>query len=135
MPIKYEVNKEKKVVVVIATGTQYNAYNYIEKRMGFLDIPSLKVVQGVTLDRYNIADRFVAVARCAEGDVWDEELGKKVALTKVQAKIRKATVNAIALFLKDIGALMSRFIVDFQKDFSLLLAVQEDNGEQRPLIQ
>ena len=51
--------------------------------------------------RYEIPDVFIGVARCAPDDEWDEEYGKKLALTKAKSRRCKAVNNAVKQYIRD----------------------------------
>ena len=51
--------------------------------------------------KYLIPDVFVGVAKCAPEDSFDEEVGKKIALTKAKARRCKAVNNMINKFIED----------------------------------
>ena len=50
---------------------------------------------------YLISDVFVGIAKCAPEDTFDEEVGKKIALTKAKAKRCKAVNYMIKKFIED----------------------------------
>ena len=92
--IEYHVFKDKGIVVCKLWGCKYIPNNRIRKhRPGMF---------GFNYERYFIDDVYVGVAKCAAEDTFDEEYGKKLALTKARAKRCRAINNAISRYLKDV---------------------------------
>lgn len=57
--------------------------------------------QALLSGKYEIPDVFIGVARCAPDDEWDEEYGKKLALTKAKARRCRAVNNAVKEYIRD----------------------------------
>ena len=93
--IEFLVFANKGVVVCKIHNCEFLAINRITK---YIEMNS-PLILSVAYD-YLIKNTFVGVAHCAPDDTWDEEFGKKLALTKAKAKRCKAINRAVKMFIE-----------------------------------
>ena len=91
--VEFRVFKDKGIVVCRLLNCFDIAQNRIEKYT--------HIAFTAWADKYLIPNVFVGVAKCAPEDTFDEEIGKKVALTKAKARRCKAVNNMIKKFIED----------------------------------
>ena len=117
--VHYIVNKETGVVQAILDRTRNDAIGTIIKATSD---------EGVCFDkRYYIHDSYKGKSRCnfSDGDVFDEEDGKKRALKRLMIKINTARAKAIARYLADkkaeqevlserLAVINERLVADFE---------------------
>lgn len=93
MKMRYIVKKEDGVVICLGEDAAFD----FAKDLGILnkntDLGSIKFTE---LIPFMISDTFKGIARLADGDIWDEQIGKDVARDKMftkynHAKAKKAT--------------------------------------------
>lgn len=86
---KFYVNKEKNVIICVIPNTRSDFTKYIfslkdkNSNYNWLDIAMLWG------DKYKMPGYFMGKAVCAEGDEWNEELGKKIAYLRARDKYYK----------------------------------------------
>lgn len=92
--VTYYVNREKKTVVAViksdASTPLYildRVFDKFENANGNHNLLEMSFDNCHIRDAF-INDRYVGIAKCHEGDTFDEELGKKLALAR--AKVKKA---------------------------------------------
>ena len=91
--IEYFVNRERGIVVCKINNCEWIADDRINKYLP----KSTRCLS----DDYRIAETFTGIAKCAPEDTFDEEYGKKLALTRAKAARGKAVNDAIIDFLSD----------------------------------
>lgn len=94
--VEYFVFENKGVVVCKLHNCRFIALHridkYTHKTIEYLEAPY----------KYLIDEVYTGVAKCSPEDKFDEEYGKKLALTKAKAARGKAVNNAIKTFMSDI---------------------------------
>lgn len=95
MAIKYISIPDKKKVVAILEGTRWDALNKIAKLCGNSSVVVLN-------KKYEMPDKLRAVACCAQGDEWNEEVGKNIAKEKLMRKYYYLFDNRIDQFRKEV---------------------------------
>lgn len=96
MRVRYIVKKDEGVVVCLGELATLD----LAKDLGF--VPKNGEVDLIELIPYMINDTYRGVARLAEGDAWDEALGKEIAYNKMIAKYLKAKTKKVESILKDV---------------------------------
>lgn len=87
--IKYYINEEKREVIAIAQNTALDAYiSFYRKFYNFLCIPNLDQVM-------LMPDSFKAVVKCDPADVFDPEVGKKIAKKRLKDRYWQSRNKAI----------------------------------------
>lgn len=92
MAIEYIVNEEKRTVEAIIKGTENDAihiFHKMQKRFA----PTYKMVTYFTknsTEKWRMSTQYRGVAKCMETDVWDVEIGKKIARQRCINKYRVA---------------------------------------------
>ena len=81
--IEYKVNKEKKTVTAIMSDVSEKALEAVN-RMGYEQ--SFLYADGMGTSLLIIPDKLIATVHCAKEDVFDEDVGKKLAKKKVLRK-------------------------------------------------
>ena len=94
---RYIVDKEKRKVVCILTNTKNALQNFITNRSDDIiyAIPVHLWEKNISLPR-----TFSGVASCAEGDEWDEEIGKKLAYSRARYKFDKSFFKHANWFIR-----------------------------------
>lgn len=100
MAIKYIQIPEKKLTVAILENTRYSAVSKIANALG-----STKSLC-FNPDKYVMPNTFRAMAKCAEGDEWDAEVGRAVAKGKVMKKYYKSYDKKLLDFQEDLNNAM-----------------------------
>ena len=101
MAIKYYVNPKKQQTIAVLNGCSMDCINKIDKTMHNFD-------WCWCTKKYIMPDSFRAVVRCADGDAYDEELGKRLAKEKLMRKYYKHLDSRWNMFLGDLIELNSR---------------------------
>ena len=92
MAIEYIVNEEKRTVEAIIRGTENDAkhiFNKMQKKFA----PNYKMTTRFTknaTNKWRMSAQYRGVAKCMETDVWDVEVGKKLARQRCINKYRVA---------------------------------------------
>ena len=84
--MKYYINEEKQTVTAVMEVSRTCVYQYIDDNW---KVP-IFLKQSKTLDALEMPTKFVGVARCMEGDVFDLNVGKKIARGKALRKYNKS---------------------------------------------
>ena len=97
--VNYIVKKDEGVVVCILNDTNYYFSDYIMARLLRQDyrdiVPSLH-------NEYFLKNSYSGVARCAPGDEWNEELGRKIAFNKAKIKLNMAFFKRAQLYVDNV---------------------------------
>ena len=107
MAIKYYSAPGNKTIAVL-DGTRYDAINKIVKLTGESDVC-------LFCDKYMMPDTFRVETRCHEGDVFNEEIGRKIAKAKLMKKYYKCFDRKMAMFKVSMDRLNNR-VDDFFND-------------------
>ena len=111
MSIRYIINEENKTVTAIMEKTAKDAINAANSWTGW---NSWRYGGAITTcvsnqSKYLMPNKFVAVARCSDGDTWDENTGVKIAQQRVLYKYHKSFNKAVRKINADIKAEADRF--------------------------
>lgn len=98
--VEFIVKADKGVVVC----KLHNCKEIVEKRI----FKQNNTVFPYFPEKYYIDNIYVGVAKCAPEDTFDEEIGKKIALTKAKRKRAQAANNAIKQYISDVQKDLSR---------------------------
>lgn len=93
MRLRYIVDKEHGVVVCIGEFGEFD----LMKDLGILDkdYSNIDDVPIQELLAYSLSSSFKGVAKLADGDIWDEQLGKDIAREKCFAKYNSAKKHKV----------------------------------------
>ena len=93
MRLRYIVDKEHGVVVCIGECGEFD----LMKDLGVLDkdCSNIDDIPLQALLAYSLSSSFKGVAKLADGDVWDEQLGKDIAREKCFAKYNSAKKHKV----------------------------------------
>ena len=86
--VQYIVKEDERVVICVINGTKNYFTDYMSNHLyqqNYLVGFGLRVE-----NRYNLKNSYSGVARCAPGDEWNEELGRKIAFNKAKEKLNSA---------------------------------------------
>lgn len=127
--IKFNVNEKKKTVTAYILNTEWDAW---DEMRGWLGYPYENAC--VDVYRFAMPKKFIGSAKCNECDTWDEELGKKLALERVERSYYNAKSAAILEAMRRMtNELNSRFEKG-SKMLSMYLNRAEDCGNRIDLI-
>lgn len=105
MRVRYIVKKEDGVVVCLGEGTALD----VAKELKFID-KKPDVEELINIYPFLISDVFKGVARLSDEDVWDEDVGKKVAYAKMMAKYNYAKYKVVFDLCEDTAQSLSVFV-------------------------
>ena len=138
MAIEYIVNEEKRTVEAIIKGTENDAihiFHKMQKRFA----PTYKMVTYFTknsTEKWRMSTQYRGVAKCMETDVWDVEIGKKIARQRCINKYRVALhkrLNYIMYCYLDMYDDMNKFIENAggydNEGYSIILKEMNSKGD------
>lgn len=104
MRLRYIVDKEHGVVVCIGECGEFD----LMKDLGVLDkdCSNIDDIPLQELLAYSLSSSFKGVAKLADGDVWDEQLGKDVAREKCFAKYNSAKKHKVEKLIEKVKAVL-----------------------------
>lgn len=135
--VTYYVNREKRTVVAVikcSAGAPMNILDGVFDK--FENMNGNKNLLEVGFDNFYIKNafvdnRYVGIAKCREGDIFDEEFGKKLALARAKAKKANAIHINFFKFIEQLDQLnymagkkydeLYRRWIDSQKEIGELL--------------
>lgn len=82
----FYVNEEKRTVSCVLNNTEDMLIDYIDENL-YLSAWDINCAQNGFIKKVRMPKRFVGIAKCADGDEWDEELGRKIAYTRLREKV------------------------------------------------
>lgn len=108
---KYIINEEKGIVVCIISDCEENAIELIDEQFGythaFNNIP-IPV-------KYILNNNYKGVAKCADGDTFDVEYGRKLAYKKAYLKYVTALNKKVNHFVNDYKKHTTQMITNLDK--------------------
>lgn len=113
--ITYYIDEKKKIVVCKLSDCKYDVYNLVTKKLRDYD----KFIYDVVCMEGNenfLNDTYVAKSKCIDGDTWDVEKGKRIALCKVLKKYHIAKnkkLSKIAEKLYDVSNDLQKKALEF----------------------
>ena len=116
---KYNVNKDKGVIVA------YDAApgNLLDEKISSLLKNVIRVIR--TMDLSYFAP-IKGIARLAEGDTWNEELGKKVADAKLALKYHKRIINQALYCQKVLIKMINELDAIIAKHYKKVKSIEDD---------
>ena len=104
MRLRYIVDKEHGVVVCIGEFGEFD----LMKDLGILDkdCSNIDDIPLQELLAYSLSSSFKGVAKLADGDVWDEQLGKDIAREKCFAKYNSAKKHKVERLIEQTKSLL-----------------------------
>lgn len=107
---KFIIKEEDGVVVAILQNTSMDLINLLK-----VDTDDYRVIEKLLL-----SDSYKGIARLADGDEWDEEVGKDIAFEKAHAKYKEAILKRLKMIKKGIKESLEQMEVivkDFEENF------------------
>jgi len=98
--VQYIVKEDERVVICVINGTKNYFSDYMSHRLcqqNYLDNIAV-YVEG----KYNLKNSYSGVARCAPGDEWNEELGRKIAFNKAKEKLNSAFFKRAKTYVNEV---------------------------------
>ena len=90
----FKVDEKNRKVVCVYTADPELAINYIYSFNKERGVPTYIP----TNDNMYLPWHTVGIAKCAEGDTWDEELGRDIAFAKMKAKFGRSFFRAMEAY-------------------------------------
>lgn len=102
--VRYYSDEKNGVVVCLLTDTQWDATDYIQKKMGGFTFA------GLDYTTYKMADSYRGIARCNfdAGDTFDLEKGKEIARKRAIEKCFAAKDKMVAKYKANMEELLAR---------------------------
>ena len=98
--VNYIVKKDERVVVCVINGTKRYFSDYINTRLHQQDYLNSYMV--CIKDKYGLKNSYSGIARCAPGDEWNEELGRKIAFNKAKEKLNNAFFKRAKTYVNEV---------------------------------
>ena len=118
--IKYIVKPEEKMVIGIYEDNGEDLRNFIYSLPNLIDF----------VYAYNIVpcfpEQIKAIAKCHDGDEFDEEIGKKIVEAKINMKRHERTWRVCSHLLKFLDKMVSRIENDQSVHLNKLYKIQDD---------
>ena len=93
MKVKYVVVHQARLVKCILSHTRLDVIKSLDRMDCSYPYESE--------DNYLLPDQFVGIARCSENDVWNPEIGKRVAYDKARAKLDRSLFKRLQRYVDD----------------------------------
>ena len=102
--VEYKVHPEHGIVIATICGCRADAIAYFNKQFLVQTTSQLELDYFWNWDVKKAAmpDSFKAIARCHEEDTFDEETGKRIALSKLTKKYHNALCKRVAYINKSL---------------------------------
>jgi len=109
---RYIVNEDKRKVICIIDDTEKLFINFANKNFEIpYDCTDTYFGNKSNLrPRLLMPKRFWGVATCDESDVWDEEIGKKLAFSKAKDKLNNSFVKRANLYVQTFDKYLDRAV-------------------------
>lgn len=97
MRVRYFIKKEDGIVVCIGENTALD----VAKELQLINSKNFDTEDLIEVIPFLISDSYKGVARLSSEDVWDEEVGKKIAYAKMMTKYLKAKSKVLGDLSKE----------------------------------
>ena len=95
--VHYIVKKDERVVVCVINDTENYFMDYMTRHM----YDNNHLFTGRWNSKYFLKNSYSGVARCAPGDEWNEEIGRKIAFNKAKEKLNNAFFKRAKAYVND----------------------------------
>ena len=103
--LDFKINKEKRTVVCIASGCQFDLINDIISNISSENQYTKKIILRGLIDIDNdellLKDKYIGIATCSPFDKFDEEYGKQLAIKKMRFKYNLAKYRKISKLCRE----------------------------------
>ena len=104
---KFVINKNNKTVVCVYEGSARTFINFAESNFKVITACDAYFTQGSQLrKKLYMPNKFIGVATCSENDEWNEEIGKKIAFSRMKDKLNRSFFKRANLYVKTIDKWM-----------------------------
>lgn len=109
--VTYYVNREKKTVVAVIECDALTPLYILDKIFDkFENVNGNHNLLEMSFDNYHVKnalinERYVGIAKCYDGDIFDEEFGKKLALARAKVKKADAVYRNFFKFIEQLDKL------------------------------
>lgn len=104
---KFIINKNNRTVVCVYEGSARTFINFADSNFKVITSCDVYFAQGSQLRRkLYMPNKFIGVATCSENDEWNEEIGKKVAFSRMKDKLNRSFFKRANLYVKTIDKWM-----------------------------
>jgi len=125
--VQYIVKEDERVVICVINGTRRYFSDYMSNRLGQQDY---LVDFGLRVEnRYNLKNSYSGIARCAPGDEWNEELGRKIAFNKAKEKLNSAFFKRAKTYVNEVDNRFNQ-LIGVINNYGARLALDADEREK-----
>jgi hypothetical protein len=106
---KFIINKDNKTVVCIYEGSARTFIDFANHNFNvktYCDSSYTSYRFSPLMDKLYMPNKFIGVATCSENDEWNEEIGKKVAFSRMKDKLNRSFFKRANLYVKTIDKWM-----------------------------
>ena len=122
---KFYVNEEERIVVCVIPKTKYMVEDFIKDHFKWNDIDMQFAVDMDLLKKLYLPSSFMGKAVCAEGDKWNEELGRMIAFSRAKDKCYKSFFRHANILVQTFDRRLGDMIEMFN-DFGLKLEEKKE---------
>lgn len=105
--VTYKKDMVNKVVIAEIEDIQFDAFKKINKNFVSTVTSKIHLIPVSDSTEYLMPYKMKAVARCVDGDKFNYEKGKQIALRKLDEKYENAVNKRIARFLMDMNSVLT----------------------------
>jgi hypothetical protein len=106
---KFIINKNNRTVVCIYEGSERTFIDFADHNFNvktYCDSSFTSCQFSQLMDKLYMPNKFIGVATCSENDEWNEEIGKKVAFSRMKDKLNRSFFKRADLYVKTIDKWM-----------------------------
>lgn len=106
---KFIINKDNRTVVCVYDGSERTFIDFANHNFNvktYCDCGFAHYHFSRLMNKMYMPNKFIGVATCSENDEWNEEIGKKVAFSRMKDKLNRSFFKRADLYVKTIDKWM-----------------------------
>ena len=110
---RFYINEEERVITCVIPNTADMLTGYIEQHFQFADFDMRYLDFEFLYKKLRMPSSFMGKAVCAEGDEWNEELGRMIAFSRAKDKCYKSFFKRANLLVNTMDRRINNMITSF----------------------
>ena len=110
---KFYVNEAERTVVCVIPGTRNMFESFVVENFNFSDISIDFAITNCLAEKMEMPCSFSGKAVCAEGDEWNEEVGRMIAFSRAKAKFYRSFFKRASMFVNTFDRCVNEMVTIF----------------------
>ena len=115
----FVINEKERTIVCFMENTHNMFIKFVDKNCYICSTPFAYTLQKTNLNhlinKLEMPNRFIGVAKCSENDTWDEKIGRTIAFERMKEKILRSFFKRADTYFSMVDGYLDNFFFDINE--------------------